>query len=412
MSVIVRAAAFLTKEIAEIVRQPRLIGMLIIGPFLILLLFGVGYRTATPPVRTLFVVPQGSLIGADIQKYAKELEPAMTYEGSTQSLEQAALELRDRKVDLVVVVPNDPEKDVLSNKQAPFTFLYNQVNPLEVNQINYVAQVFASTVNREILKQAVSTVQSAAGNAQSAAGQVGAPQTIQQEIEQALRVNRSVSPGVVVEPFIANTKPLVAAPPTAKDFFAPAVIILLLQHLAVTLGALSIVRERTLGTMDLFRVSPLSAGETLAGKYISLFVFGGFIAALLSILMVFGLGVPMAGSWWSMGEAIATVLFASLGWGFLISTISKNESQAVQYSMIVLLASFFFSGFVLSLNTLIQPVQIISRLLPATYGIAFLQDVMFRAEGLGTSFLASVLGLGVGLLILARLLLGHRLRHP
>ena len=167
-----------------------------------------------------------------------------------------------------------------------------------------------------------------------------------------------IDPSIIVSPFRSEAKGLANVQPIILDFFAPAVLALLLQHLAVTFAALSIVRERNVGTMELFRVSPLSAAEALFGKYISYLLFGGVIAAILSALLVFVLHVPMLGNWWNFTLVIAAVLFTSLGIGFAISIVSQTDSQAVQYSMIVLLASVFFSGFIMSLDMFWEPVKL------------------------------------------------------
>ncbi len=60
---------------------------------------------------------------------------------------------------------------------------------------------------------------------------------------------------------------------------------LLLQHIAVTLAALSMVRERLLGTVELFRVSPVSPSEILTGKYVSFMLLLGVVAAVLLGMM-------------------------------------------------------------------------------------------------------------------------------
>jgi len=70
---------------------------------------------------------------------------------------------------------------------------------------------------------------------------------------------KNIDPSIIVSPFHSETKSIAIVQPSLSDFFAPAVLALLLQHLAVTFAALSIVRERYVGTMELFRVSPLSA---------------------------------------------------------------------------------------------------------------------------------------------------------
>jgi ABC-2 type transport system permease protein len=171
--------------------------------------------------------------------------------------------------------------------------------------------------------------------------------------------------------------------------------------MGVTFAALSIVRERNAGTMELFRVSPLTAGEALLGKYVSYMLFGGVIAAILSALLVFVLHVPMLGSWWNFALVLAAVLFTSLGIGFIISIVSQTNSQAVQYSMIVLLASVFFSGFIMSLDMLTKPVRVLSWMLPTTYGTLMLRDIGLRGVAPNWPLLAGLVGIGVLLMLVA-----------
>ena len=188
-------------------------------------------------------------------------------------------------------------------------------------------------------------------------------------------------------------------------FFAPAVLDLLLQHLAVTFAALSIVRERRGGTMELFRVSPLSAAEALIGKYISYLVFGGVIAAVLTFLIVYGLHIPMLGNWGDFALVIGGVLFTSLTIGFIISILSQTDSQAVQYSMIVLLTAVFFSGFIMNLNMITPQVRIVSWTMPTTYGAILLRDIMLRGASPAPLYLGGLFAIGLGLLVIAWLLM-------
>ena len=67
--------------------------------------------------------------------------------------------------------------------------------------------------------------------------------------------------------------------PTVVQYFGPAVLALILQHMAVTLIALSVVRERTSGLFELFRISPIRTGELVTGKLIAYGLFAAAIAA-------------------------------------------------------------------------------------------------------------------------------------
>jgi ABC-2 type transport system permease protein len=212
---------------------------------------------------------------------------------------------------------------------------------------------------------------------------------------------QTIDASIIVSPFRSETESVAIAQPSISDFFAPAVLALLLQHLAVTFAALSIVRERNVGTMELFRVSPLSAAEALFGKYISYMLFGGVIAAILSALLVFVMHVPMLGNWWYFTLVIAAVLFTSLGIGFAISIVSQTDSQAVQYSMIILLASVFFSGFIMSLDMLWEPVRVISWLLPTTYGTLLLRDIALRGIDPNWALLGGLIAIGLVLMLIS-----------
>ena len=122
---------------------------------------------------------------------------------------------------------------------------------------------------------------------------------------------------------------------------------------------------------------------------------------MLTALLVYGLGVPMLGRWIDYVITIAALLFTSLGFGFVISLSSQTESQAVQYSMLVLLTSIFLGGLFVSPYLLWEPVRAISWLLPVTYGMNVLQEVMLRGIMPNWLYLGGLIGIGVVLLVIA-----------
>src|SRR5256885_2127002 len=138
----------------------------------------------------------------------------------------------------------------------------------------------------------------------------------------------------VARPLRPEVKNDATPEPTFLTFFTPAVLALVLQHLGITLTALSMVRERLTGAMDIFRVAPISAVELLVGKYVSYGILGLAIAALLVLAITNGLHLPFQGSFGAFAIAVILLTFASLGLGLLISLIADTERQAVQLSML------------------------------------------------------------------------------
>ena len=182
----------------------------------------------------------------------------------------------------------------------------------------------------------------------------------------------------------------------------------MLQQFGIAFGALTFVRERQLGIVDMFRVAPVNASETLVGKYLAFLAIGGAIGALLTALVVTTLDVPIAGTLAQIAIVMALSLFASIGLGFVISLASATDAQAVQYTMIILLASLFFSGFFLSIGQMEGLAQVISWLLPVSYGMKLLRDVMLRGTDLDPLYVGGLAVFGVVMFVLA--LIGTRRR--
>jgi ABC-2 type transport system permease protein len=222
-----------------------------------------------------------------------------------------------------------------------------------------------------------------------------------EEADRLLFEFRDIDSNILVSPFKSDSISVTEANLEPMHFYVPGVIALLLQHLAVTLAGLSIVREKLEGAMELFRAGPVSALEILVGKYSSYIMIIALLAAILTALIVFVLGVPQLSSWFLYALVVLGMLLASLGLGFHISLSARSNDQAIQYAMILLLAAIFFSGFFLPLYRLVSYVQVVSWMLPATYGTVLLQDVMLRGQFPSLIQLGALYLFGVVLFLLA-----------
>jgi ABC-2 type transport system permease protein len=127
-------------------------------------------------------------------------------------------------------------------------------------------------------------------------------------------------------------------------------------------------------------------------------VLAAGISALTLALLVGVLGVPLEGSVLLLAGVIGLVTLASLAIGLFIAVISDSERQAVQLSLLVLLASVFFSGFVLPVEEFQAAVRPVSYSLPVTHGIRLFQDLMLRGWTVATWQIAA-LGAIAGVLL-------------
>ena len=388
---LVRITSFIGKELREVVRRPGVLLSLVLGPFFIMLLFGVGYTGARSPFRTEIVVPQGSQLPRE-QEFYEDLAPGRI-EVIGISDNQGATEerLRQQEIDLMVVAPENAAAQLREGNQTEILVAWNQVDPVYDGLAHLAVATMVAELNAEIIRQA------AAEGITLAEGELG-PQVT------------NISPEVVAKPTTAVTQNVAPSDPTVTNFFAPAVLALVLQHLGVTLTALSMVRERLSGQMDLFRVAPVNSMEVLVGKYIAYGLLTLLVGGIVGALMVFLLNVPIFSGYAVAVGIVLLLAFASLGVGLLISLVADSERQAVQLSMLVLLASVFFSGFVLPVQDFIGAVQYVAYALPVTHGIATLQEAMLRGEVDSLWMIGALAAIGIVLYLLSLVRLRQILR--
>jgi ABC-2 type transport system permease protein len=226
----------------------------------------------------------------------------------------------------------------------------------------------------------------------------------------SLQQSVMLDPDVLVQPFESDAESIVSNSISPSDYFTPSSIALLLQHLALTVAALSIVRDRRTGLFELMRVGPLSSIEIIVGKTFAYLLVGVVVAAALVGASAVALSVPLAGSIGYLSAVIIGVLLSSLALGMIFAILSQSESQAVQYAMLALLAGLFFSGFILPIAGLHYPIKAIAYLLPVTYGISGLQDIMLRGRTPDPETLYGLGALVLGYGLLAVMGLRRRLR--
>jgi ABC-2 type transport system permease protein len=465
-AVVIRSFAFVRKEIVEILRQPRLVALLVVGPFLLLLLFGSGYAETDITMRAVFVGPKDSIYEQVLDTYQDELSEYIDSKGLVSTEAEGRKMLADGDVDVVVIFPEHPEQTVMQGERAVIGILHDEIDPIQQGAIEIAARLAIQEVNATVLATLASEAQDQLapaadlGDELVAAGEtlpadpVGTRETLRttfallgdvldgsanildrigpdddpaltqlestrtEASDLAARVaavdeNTSdaeladltqsiqslagelddavvLDPNVLVRPFQAETENVSGADVSPTDYFTPASLALLLQHLALTFAALSIVRDRRTGLFELMRVGPLSSIEIIVGKILAYLLVGSFVGAALVVAAVYGLGISIAGSIGWLAAMMIGVLLASLALGMVFALISKSESQAVQFAMLALLAGLFFSGFILPLDGLTYPVRLISWTLPVTYGIQTLQDVMLRGTVPATEMVAGL----------------------
>jgi len=182
-------------------------------------------------------------------------------------------------------------------------------------------------------------------------------------------------------------------------FLIPGLVVFILLITTVIATSMSVARERERGTMEQLSVSPVGPFELVVGKTIPYTVISFVITlgVLLGSRLLFG--VLIKGSLLFLFGASLLYLLGGLGLGLLISTVAGSQQVAFLISVIAtLLPAFILSGFVFPIRNMPQIIQAITYLLPARYYLTVLRGIMLKGVGIAVLwkemiFLAAFAGL-------------------
>jgi ribosome-dependent ATPase len=188
----------------------------------------------------------------------------------------------------------------------------------------------------------------------------------------------------------------------------PAVIPLLLLMIPAMLTALSVVREKELGSIINLYVTPVTRSEFLIGKQIPYIVLAMLNFLLMSLVTVTLFDVPVKGSFLTLTLATLIYVGFSTGFGLFASTFTRSQIAAMFFAMIgSMLPAIQFAGMINPVSSLEGVGRLIGEIYPATHYITISRGVFNKALGFGDlqavfvpmiAAAAVILGLSIALL--------------
>ncbi|WP_367187260.1 ribosome-associated ATPase/putative transporter RbbA [Rhizobium oryzicola] len=158
--------------------------------------------------------------------------------------------------------------------------------------------------------------------------------------------------------------------PTSESIYAmgPSIPALLLMLFLAILMAVSITREKEIGTITNFYVTPTRRSEYLIGKMLPYLFIGMVNFAIMAATVVFLFGVPLKGSGLALTLAAFLYTFATLGYGLLIAAFTSNQVSAVFAAAVLsIVPTIQFSGMLQPVSALEGAARFIGNIWPTTY---------------------------------------------
>ena len=188
----------------------------------------------------------------------------------------------------------------------------------------------------------------------------------------------------------------------SRVYNVPAVMGVLLMLITMLLTALSVVREREMGTWDQLLVSPVSAMELMLGKTIPVALVGLLDLVLVSTAAILWFGIPFRGSVLVVVLAAIPYLLAGLSIGLIISTISKTQQEAFMSTFLVLMPSLIFSGFMFPISSMPDGFRELTLINPLRHFLVVIRSSFLKGTSIADhvpQFIALYLMATIGLTV-------------
>ena len=343
--------AILFKEFITVLRDPMTLFFMLFPPLVEMIAFGYAIDM---DVKHMPMVILNEDRTVESRRFVDRLVNTETFRviGEVQTVEEMASEIRKGRANVGLQIPPHFTRDLRGGHPAQVQLLIDGSNSTTALQALNTALGVAMTQSVERLMQE------------------GGRRTVPVEIRPQMLYN-----------------PTMRSP----NFYVPGVIGVVLQIGTTFATAMAMVRERERGTLEQLLVSPLSRWGLMLGKLIPYLCVGMVMAILLFGIMRFVFFVPIVGSVIALVLATFVYIFALLSIGLFVGTKAENQMQALQMSMVFVLPSVFFSGFIFPRETMPWIFYGLGAVLPTTYFIDLVRAIILR----GATFLEYWPALGI-----------------
>ncbi len=334
-----RIAVIAGKELRQLRRDRLTIGMMVMLPVIMLLLFGYAINTDVRHMPTVVLDDDNQAQSRDL---VRRLEATGFYDIVERVADYPAMArtFRSGQARIGLVVPAGFSAAVVTGHPAQVQLVVDGSD----------AQTVASAT------QSANTVISA-WSAEHRTGGATEPITM----ETAIWYNPDLRTAV---------------------FVVPGLVGVILTMTMVMFTSMGIARERERGTLEQLIVSPVRSAELVIGKIVPYIAIGYVQMSLILAVGTIGFSVPFTGSWLALYALASLFIVANLALGLLVSTLVDTQQQAMQLSFFLFLPQILLSGFLFPFEGMPYPAQLLGQALPLTHFLRIIRGIVLKGATL------------------------------
>ncbi|WP_458250624.1 ABC transporter permease [Geobacter anodireducens] len=169
----------------------------------------------------------------------------------------------------------------------------------------------------------------------------------------------------------------------SRNYYVPGVIASMVLITTMVLSSMAVVREKEIGTMEQIIVTPIQRWEFIVGKLVPFAIVGYINVTIVTCIALFWFKIPLRGSILLLIGSTALFLMSTLGFGLLISTISRTQQQAMMSSFMFTFPAMLLSGFAFPIENMPASIQYATYLNPLRYYLIIVRGIFLKGIGLG-----------------------------
>lgn len=341
-----RIAEIIQKEFIQLRRDPRMLAILLVSPILQLLLLGYAANLDIKKIPVVF---------CDLDRTPASREFLSQFPHSGYFSLKATLE-RLSEVDdyidkgksaLAVVIPKGMGRKMARQESVRLQIVVDGAeSQAAIIALNYATMIIAR-YSRQVLLE---------------------------------RVER-FSPGAALGGVSPEVRVWYNPELKSRHFMIPGVLGLLLMVSTMMLTSLAVVKEKEMGTMEQLIVTPIRSGELILGKLTPFFLIGIIDIFLVVGVAVYWFRVPIKGSALLLFGLSPVFMLTTLGLGLFISTISKNQQQAMLTAVFFMIPMIILSGFIFPIENMPRIIRNFTYLIPLRYYLVIIRGLFLKAIG-------------------------------
>jgi ABC-2 type transport system permease protein len=193
--------------------------------------------------------------------------------------------------------------------------------------------------------------------------------------------------------------------------FVPGVMAMVLMLVCTLMTAITIVREKETGTMEVMLVSPVRPLKIILAKAVPYLLLSVINIISILLLSVYVLDVPIKGNLFLLMSEGILFIITCLAFGMLISNATASQQTAMFIALVgMFLPTVMLSGFMFPIENMPLPLQIISNIVPAKWFYTIVKSVMIKGLGLSFIWKETLVLAGMTLLLLALSMKNFKIR--